>query len=275
MQTDPSRRFLLIAGGIVGVAIAVGLGVLIGERKSAPVTREAHRSQPPITKTPVAENTPVKLILIDDLTSGGTPMDTPVRFALNSSIPGSDLPPVGTIVTGKVTWSRAEGTLGVLTDRPARLNVTLDPMGNYLLSGSKEPADEVEFNRANTGLPEPATAAAATPEKAELLEKLLTDPSGSSITREALDSLKSDSALPATEKLLSQSHGGSTESLVTALATGGTSAEFELALSAVNEVRGVLGRNLGALKRKFSGRNIHAYPGTEVTAYLTPMPPDH
>jgi hypothetical protein len=274
MQTDHSRRFLLISGGVVAVALAVGLGMMMGERRKSAAPPEAKTAQPEAKKVPVAANTPVKLILIDDLTSGGTPKDAPVRFALNTEIPGSDLPAIGTIVTGKVTWSRSEGTLGALTDSPARLNVALDPMGSYALSGSKEPADEVEFNRANTGLPGPTNAPTTSPEKVEILEKLLTDPSGSTISREAIESLKFDSALPATEKLLSQSRGQSAESLITALATGGTSAEFELALRAVNEVRGVLGRNLGALKRRLGGRNIHAYPGTEVTVYLTPVPSD-
>ncbi len=211
--------------------------------------------------------------MVDELTSGGSETGSSLRFVLTSSIPDSDLPPLGTIVTGKVSWSRAEGSLGALTDTPARLNVALDPMGNYTLSGQPKAVRDIEFNRANTGLPESSSAPVATEERATLLEQFLTTPGGVPIPTDAIESLKSDTSLPATEKFLSQSRRSGSASLVAALASGGTSAEFELALSAVNEVRSVLGRNLGALKRRLGGRNIHAYPGTEVTAYLTPIRP--
>jgi hypothetical protein len=125
----------------------------------------------------------------------------------------------------------------------------------------------------NTGLPESSSAPTTTDENAALLEQLLTTPPGVSLPTDAIESLRSDTALPATEKFLSKSRSSGSASLVAALATGGTSAEFELALNAVNEVRSVLGRNLGAQKRRLSGRNIHAYPGTEVTVYATSSRP--
>jgi len=261
MIGEPNRRYVAAAiGGALLVAAIVMILVL--RRPPEPVA-----STTIAAPKPLANGTPIRLILADDLTSGGAKEGSTVRFVLNTDLGRDELPKMGELVTCTVTWSRSEGTLGGLTNRPARLKVKIDSLGPYFLSASRDEAQDYEFNRENTGLPsDRGTDVSA--EKVDLLEKLLVGQSNEEISADFIESLGSESSLPETQKLLKSAPYVHQTSVIAALASGGTTAEFSLALSAVNEIRGVLGRNIGKLKRTLSGRNIHAYPGTEVTVYV-------
>lgn len=261
MIGEPNRRYVAAAMGGALLVTAIVM-ILVLRRPPAPV------ASTPVTKPKaLAIGTPIRLILADDLTSGGSAEGSGVRFLLNTDLGRDDLPKMGELVNGTVTWSRSEGTLGGLTNRPARLKVKIDSLGPYSLSANKDEQQDYEFNRENTGLPNDRGTEVSS-EKVDLLEKLLVGQSTEEISADFIESLGTESSLPETQKLLKSAPYVNQTSVIAALASGGTTAEFSLALSAVNEIRGVLGRNIGKLKRTLSGRNIHAYPGTQVTVYI-------
>jgi hypothetical protein len=181
MIGEPNRRYVAAAiGGALLVAAIVMILVL--RRPPEPVA-----STTIAAPKPLANGTPIRLILADDLTSGGAKEGSTVRFVLNTDLGRDELPKMGELVTGTVTWSRSEGTLGGLTNRPARLKVKIDSLGPYSLSASREEAQEdFEFNRENTGLPSDR-GVEVSPEKVDLLEKLLVGQSNEEISADFIE----------------------------------------------------------------------------------------
>ncbi len=127
---------------------------------------------------------PVKLILLKELHSGGTPQGSIVPFMVDQDVKdenGNVVVKGGTPAYGEVVWSRREGALSApVLDRPARLAIKLlqtygtDNKARALAFGTSN--EEFEFNRDNTseGQIDPQLAAAwKDPEKRAIVQRLI------------------------------------------------------------------------------------------------------
>src|SRR5947207_1572172 len=77
---------------------------------------------PPPEVSVLQAGTAVPTVLMQQLESGGTPKDTEVHLMVSEDVKdlqGRVLIPKGAAAKGRVTWSRAEGSLGALTNTPA------------------------------------------------------------------------------------------------------------------------------------------------------------
>ncbi len=242
------------------------------------------RSEPPPAPTVVkpaprtttlAAGTEIELVLFDELTSGGSEKDTPVRLALAKEIDGVPaMSPAGAVVS----WSRTEGTLGGLTNRPARLNLTLQslrgPGGEEIpLSADPKEAKDYELNRENTGRPDASVPVGPDEEdeqaKLAVQELIQKGQSGGLDARQVGD-LARKLGMGETAKLADAGRLSEVQSLCRAVRDGGTVAGLAsggtvaAAMELVNLAGGVAQR----LDRTLGGRNIRAYPGTVVKAYV-------
>ena len=170
-----------------------------------------------------------------------------------------------------------QGTLGALMNRPARLSLTLGeltgPGGERIpLSADPQAAKEYELNRANTGRPDTSQRE---PEEADLSTGVTVQSLVAQGERGGLDArqvgdlarrlgmgetarLADANGLERAQALIQTVRQGTT---VAGLASGGTvAAALELV-----DLAGDVGHRLG---RRLGGRNIRAYPGTEIPAFV-------
>lgn len=263
--------------------VARGQGVRGSLLLSGLLLTACHRSEPPAPSPPTTPfvrtitlpaGTHVKLVLFDELTSGGSEKGTTVRLALAEAIDGL---PAMSPATAVVSESRTEGTLGGLMNRPARLNLTLQaltgPHGEAipLSANPKEPKD-FELNRANTGRPDTPQKA---PEEVDVsagaaIQSLIEKGESGGLDARQVGDLARKLGMGETAKLADAGRLDDVRRLVQSvrqgaavagLASGGTVAA---ALELVN-LAGDMGHHLS---RSLGGRNIRAYPGTVVPAYI-------
>lgn len=240
-----------------------------------PAPTPAPVSAPPVVRrVTVPAGTPVKLVLFDELTSGGSDRGTAVRLALAEPIDGL---PAMSPVTALVSESRTEGTLGAFINRPARLNLTLQslkgPDGEEipLSADPKEPKD-YELNRGNTGRPD---APQKEPEEVDVsasvaIQTLVEKGESGGLDAKEVGDLARKLGMGETAKLADAGRLDDAQRLVRTIRQGGTVASLAsggtvaAALELVN-LAGDVGHRLG---RTLGGRNIRAYPGTVVSAYV-------
>lgn len=230
----------------------------------------------PVPRTVVlAAGTPVKLILFDELTSGGSKEGTEVRLVLAEPLEG--LPKMSP-ARAVVAWSRSEGTLGGLMNRPARLTLTLKsltgPNGEEIpLSADPKEPEDYELNRANTGRPDAKAQDVPDPkdEAPQLaVRELIERGQSGGLDAQQVGDLARKLGMDETAKVADAGRLKEVQSLcravrdgtsVAGLASGGTVAAAMELVHLAGDVGQRLGRSLG-------GRNIRAYPGTEVPAYV-------
>ena len=235
---------------------------------------------PPTSSTPVARTvtlaagTPVKLILLDELTSGGSEKGATVRLALAEAVEGL---PAMSPVAATVSWSRSEGTLGGLSNRPARLNLTLEsltgPEGERIpLSADLSEEKDVELNRANTGRPDSSVTPPEGDDAAEgAVRELIAKGESGGLDARQVGDLARRLGMGETAKLADAGRLDEVGSLMRTVRAGGSVAglasggSVAAAMELVN-LAGDVGHRLG---RSLGGRNIHAYPGTVVPAYVS------
>lgn len=247
--------------------------LIVGCRRSEPIPVAATPA-PPRTVT-LAVGTPVKLVLFDELTSGGSEKGMEVRLALAEAVEGL---PAMSPATAVVSWSRTEGTLGGLTNRPARLNLEMKslkgPNGEEIpiSADPKEPKD-YELNRANTGRPE--AIAQREPEEVDVsmgvaVQELIQKGQSGGLDPKQVGDLARKLGMNETAKLADAGQLDRVQSLCRAVRDGGTIAGLAsggtvaAAMELIN-LAGDMGHRLG---RTLGGRNIRAYPGTVVPAYV-------
>ncbi len=248
--------------------------LLVGCRRSEPAPAPVATTPAPRTTT-LAAGTPVKLVLFDELTSGGSAEGMEVRLALAEPVEGL---PAMCPATAVVSWSRTEGTLGGLTNRPARLKLTLKslrgPNGQEIpLAADPKEAKDYELNRDNTGRPD------ALPQKepdevdvavGTTVKELVEQGQSGGLDARQVGELARKLGMGETAKLADAGRLDEAQRLVRAIRTGGTVASLAsggtvaAAMELVN-LAGDVGHRLG---RTLGGRNIHAYPGTIVPAYV-------
>lgn len=254
------------------LALPLGL-LLVGchheEHSAAP------SAPPPVAQTTIKAGTPVDLVLFDELTSGGSKEGDEVRLALAQPIDGL---PAMCPVKAVVAWSRTEGTLGALTNRPARLTLTLQslkaPGGEEIpLSADPNGPKDYELNRDNTGRPAAKDLDKAGPDtKAaqQAIQELIQKGQTSGLDAKSVADLAHRLDMTETARLADAGQFDRVQSLcravrggttVAGLASGGT-------VAAAMELVNIAGDVGSRLQRALGGRNIHAYPGTIVKAYV-------
>jgi hypothetical protein len=249
-------------------------------------------SQAPEPATvPVPPGTPVPLILARQISAGDIAEGAFVPFLVSEDvvIDGKVVIPRGSPAGGTVTWSRSEGTLSGLMNKPARLEVRIDfvrlesgPM--QVATDPTEPKKPYAFTRENTGIPAADTAKVEELLKDEVNRKLAeklgelfegkTPDLSTPESQATLQKIAADMGLNDTTKLLNdgKSNAGQIAGTIERLQRGDLSGlakgELSLSLGAVIELANLVGGFGDRISRSLKGRTIRAYPGTKVTAYL-------
>jgi hypothetical protein len=246
------------------------------------------RQIPQMPTYKLARGTPVRAVLLTELTSGGSKEGSEVAMMVSEDVVESDgnvVVPRGAAVMGEVTWSRSEGTLGGLTNRPARLKFKFK---HLILPGGKQiplsadpndPEAEFELNRANTGeVPgngnmEQSATIEQNQATLESLRRLLDKGQLDEQDKEQISRLAADWKLDATQKIMDEGRADQVSNLLEQIKGGATVSALAggsplIAVDAALELVKVVGKVGSKLSKTLGGRNIHAYVGTPVTAYV-------
>ena len=248
--------------GLLLPLVLLGCGPKPAPSAPAPVER----------KVTLVAGTPVKLVLLDELTSGGTEKGATVRLALAEPLDGI---PAMTPATATVSWSRSEGTLGSMMSRPARLNLTLEsltgPNGEPIpLSADPAEAKDVELNRDNTGRPDAKDPGEDDELAQRAVQSLIQQGQSGGLDAKQVGDLARRLGMGETARLADTGRLDEVRNLMKTVRAGGTVASLAsggtvaAALELVN-LAGDVGHRLG---RSLGGRNIRAYPGTIIPAYI-------
>jgi hypothetical protein len=271
-----NRWFLIAIVGLVGAG--AGYAFLVRPNAGKSVSSEIGAKTAPVK---VAPGTKIPLTLMQELESGGTPTGTKVSFMVNQDVQadGTVAIPKGSVVIGEVSWSRREGSLDGLMQRPARLNLKFKEAiladGKTVPIGGSPDSDEFEFNRDNTTPDQQPEATAENPAVEEALTKLRTKllESDPDLREEdlspLLEGLAGNLKLQSTERILKQNELSEVNQLLKQLkGTGGVASlatgQAELAIAAVQELAQVANGVGRRMDRMLRGRNIKAYMGTEI-----------
>jgi len=227
--------------------------------------------------------TEVPLILLTELSSGGSAKGTETAFMVTDDVLSPDsrvLIPKGAIAYGKVEWSRAAGAISQFLNEPARLAVSIDRTvsvdGQTISLKAARDGESYHFTRENT------IASVA----GDKLNKLLEDENAKKSLQQLLDGLsgsdmgdpnsiadladalglKSTSELARTNSIndLKDVLKGISAGEVARIATGQSTLVIE-AIAELAGLRKAVGDRISGL---FKGRNIKAFPGTPITAYV-------
>jgi len=252
-------------------------------------------AEPAKAEAELASGTALKAILLRELVSGDAEEGSEVPLMVAEDVKdaqGRVLIKKGAPVRARVTNSRREGSLGALTNQPARLSMTFtctvaaDGQPVTLCAKVEKPDEAFSLTRENTGRVKPS------PELLALLEDqrnqaILTAVNqvfmgGNAVlfekqeNRDQLAKLAEKLNLPHLRSLAQQNQIGRAQiflnkmkqvtsmNTVTSLLDGGTVGT----VSALMEMAGVANHVGGRLSRTIGGRNIKAYVGTTVTAYV-------
>lgn len=234
------------------------------------------------TPTPAAieliSGTPIKLLLAQALSAGSTREGSQVRFLVAKDVVVDNRVVIakGAEAIGTVSWSRSEGSLSSVMNRPARLAVKLESV--KAVDGSTVPlSTKIQFDRNNTSAAANVNVSDqlwSDSAKREILTKIAQDlaegrtPDVSGATeKEALASALQDLGLNDAKKLLNDDKA-TFEGLLSTLAGSAVQplGQVDLALHAVKQLGGLVegvGTRLGGI---FKGRTIRAPIGMEITA---------
>lgn len=262
---------------VLGAALLVAAGCAKNEPEATP--------SPPKT---LSAGTPVELILLDTLDSGGS--DDGSRVALmvaeDVRIGGEVVVRRGAPAEAVVAYSRAAGTLSALANTPARLSIRLERTWGVdgtevSLAAGDDPEEPYAFTRDNTGrkgraatLPEGTEAE----EAKKLLEAVAANlEQGKSVdmrdeaTAAALSQAAEQWGMGATGRLIRDGEISKASSLLDQVRQGGSAAALVNGaalptVAAALELAQWAGDVGSRMSRMLKGRNIKAHIGTHVPA---------
>jgi hypothetical protein len=269
---------LKICLGVAAIATVTFSALFWGKSFSNPDSILMKRPTPAAPEV----GTEVPLMLIKELESGVTPEGSPVSFIVTEDVRSSGGTAIkeGTIVRGKVSWTRRERMMDGLAGRPARLNVEFDPIhsqhGFTVMLGGDEEDNSYAFNRSNTGpvsnIPVPKENNTKGQDIVESVrQKLLSE--DVELTdddlRKVLDAYAGEMRLEATGRIVAQNELKRMNQLIQIAKSNSGSADLltgdlGLAVAAVSELTSLANHVGRQLDRALSGRNIKAYIGTPV-----------
>jgi hypothetical protein len=263
--------------GMFIIAAAVGAGAYYLISQPGGINSVSQQLKPK-KSVEVPAGTEVKLVLATPLESGGSKPGDEVKFLLIEDLKtaaGDVVAKQGTLVEGTVKESRAGSVMGTLTNRPARLVVSLEPLpaldGTLLnLEGLKP--QEFEFTLSNTDIKNAAANLEALwrdPEKQEALKKLSqTLKAGKLPEGKELDQLADLLGLEDTKAAINGAQQGQAglQETFRAIQQGNVAAlgnvDLALALGAIGELEGLANGVDRTIRGMVKGRNIEALPGT-------------
>jgi hypothetical protein len=267
---------------ICGVAMSSGLACAPGVEATAKAEPE---------RVTLPRGTKVSLILLKQLESGGSRQGEEVPLLVVEDVKdekGRILIAKGTEAQGKVTWSRKSSAFTELVNQPARLAISIDETkavdgGAVKLTANLEDEEGAEFglNRSNTRREEASAQ----------LQEVFKDDSARQALEEVLkmmdESQRADLqslnanistltdrlSLPNTQNLARQGELGKIADLLSQLRRGSVAADLltggsGMTLGAVMELADLTRRAGGSLFNMFKGRNIKAYIGTPLEAFV-------
>lgn len=292
VETKGRRARLLVKKmkfGLILFCAVVAVGCSAPEEKSADLS-------PKMANATILPGTPVKLMLLEPLSSDGSDKGQRFSMVLKGDLESKEVIPLaieGTKVEGEVVFSRGAGAMSSLTNEPARLQIRADKLklnlgGTVeLVANLQKPDEPYSLTRDNTGSPnELPDSALADPDQSEWVKELskALESGGSpdEVARklasdENFQKLLRDSRLSSVQKYAGQKQGieQGVSGLLQALdqAKRGElrsipSSEIGLALAAIGELGNLAGEASDRLKGAFKGRNIRAHVGDEITLYV-------
>jgi hypothetical protein len=224
---------------------------------------------------------------MSELSSGGSNEGEPVPMMVSQNVTdpaGQILIAKGTPIQGHITWARSEGTLGSALGQPARLNFkftdasTVDG-SRVELSADRDSDKDYELNRENTGIVDSPTLDEVSKDQSskqaldalrDMFQSGDADKIDDPAVKERLSEIAKQLGMSGTEKIARKQELGDVSKLIeqvrhgSAIATGGSTALVDAAL----ELAGLVGKVGSRLGKVIGGRNIKAYVGTEIIAYV-------
>lgn len=224
----------------------------------------------------LAAGTPVKLLLLTPLSSSGSQKGDKVRWLVGEPVRagGGTVIAEGTVVEGEVVEAREGSVVGALTNRPARLAVKFGPLravdGTEIEIAGGDGA-VLALTKANTRRePGHVLEAWEDPEARKYAEQLF----GRMAKGEKLSSREQEEADRLLSKLTerygltkAKEAGGSAVlgKVLAGDAAGLSLGQLGLAVEALGELADLVGGADKAVRRMFTGSNIAATVGLEVT----------
>lgn len=270
-------------GFIAGLVVALLLaGIVIALKGKQPEIIGSNKPVPLVVS--LTKGTTIPMILGTPLAAGATKVGSSVQLWVSEDVKvdGETVIKKGTPVQGTVSWSRAEGALSGLMNRPARLAITINGLktveGNIVtIEFDEGPA--FEFNRDNTSKALTDVRDVWNNSKQrEVLTRIYTDISAgktptivSDEEREALKSALQTLDLSEAESLISKNKK-SFDKVLTSLAGNvfsGSLGNAEGALGAVRQLGSLLEGVSDQIGGAFRGRTIHAPAGMPLSAKTT------
>ncbi|MDQ2986796.1 MAG: hypothetical protein M3R13_08760 [Armatimonadota bacterium] len=227
----------------------------------------------------------VPMILLTEVSSGGAPQGKEIAFMVTQDVTSADnsiVIPRGAIAYGKVVWSRSAGAISKFLNEPARLavaidrTVTADGKTIHLQATNSKEGKPLQFTGENTRVDVAS----------DELKKILADESSKKALQQMLEvfsgsDMGSAGIVAGLAKRLNLSSMfqlaearslGDLVSVFKGIAAGQIArvgvGEAGLVIGAITELAG-LRRSVGNLiSGLFKGRNIRAFPGTPVVAYV-------
>lgn len=227
----------------------------------------------------------VPMILLTEISSGGAPQGKEIAFMVTQDVTSagnSIVIPRGAIAYGKVVWSRSAGAISKFLNEPARLAVTIDRTVTadgktiQLQATNSKDAKPLQFTGENTN-----TEAAS-----DELKKILADETSKKALQQMLDVFSGEDMgdagivaglakrlnLTSMFQLAEARSLGDLVSVFKGVAGGQltrvTVGQAGLVVSAITELAGLRRSVGGLISGLFKGRNIRAFPGTPVVAYI-------
>lgn len=239
-----------------------------------------------LPRVEVPAGTEVPLILLTEISSGGSAQGMEVAFMVSDDVMSPDkrvLIPKGAIAYGRVSWSRVAGAVSQFLNEPARLAVTIDRTVSIdgktvLLEATKSKDGEpFHFTRENTETSranEQLERVLSDNEAKKALEKMLNGLLGEEMgDADKVSDLAEKLNLRSTKKLADEQSLGDLEGVLKSINAGDVAriatGHASLVIEAIAELAGVKKTVGDRISGLFKGRNIKAFPGTPVTAYVT------
>lgn len=272
-------------------AIITALGMALAGCGTGKPTAEAPK---PTVTAELGTGIAVPLVLLKTLESGVDEQGSDVPLLVSEDVKdaqGHVLISKGTPAQGRVTWSRREEMLGGFTNRPARLKfdlvatVATDGQAIDLCADPKKTDEPYELNRGNTGRPRAARELEAMfeDERDQAVLKAMNDVfEGKEAqilelqeSKDRLARIGRELNLPGLTSLAQQGQVGKVRPLLDHLRRGGPINEVARhlrsdnpALTAMMEWTGVSSTISERMSGFSHGRNIKAYVGTPVQAFV-------
>ncbi|MDQ2986366.1 MAG: hypothetical protein M3R13_06540 [Armatimonadota bacterium] len=240
---------------------------------------------PPEPPATLEEGTELQLMLLTELASGEAKLGEEIALLVTENVTSIDnriLIPRGAVAYGRVAWSRSAGALSKFVNEPARLAINIDRTtgidGKTVFLRAKKVEDGEPFHLTGSNTGTIRASAALTkyledPEARKAIESLLSGLKGGEMgSSESIAKIAEDLELKSTEQLAKQHSLKDLEYTIGRISTGDltrvATGDPTVVIEAITELAGLRFAVGDRISGIFKGRNIRAYPGTPLRAYV-------